>query len=1015
MCLVVLSLVGWACSQPTVEPPPFEVPSEVVPDWINPTDMEALFPNTDGCFVAVGDGVRILQVFEGTKAHGALRAGDIITSVDGTPTNSREALLAILQGRKPGESLRIAGIRTGNPFSTDVELTPVPEDPDSGLIGVFPETRLRVVKPSDLPTTGSDDAVGHPVVLDGSVLGHSPLAATWVPYPEAVGARAVALGSELYAVAASATPALVNLVDGAVVPVDPGPVLFDNGAGPTEVFVSGFETPLTSVGELVLVAGTVSEGEFSSSAIHAVDPVEGTVAWTRPLGLSRSGLSLVATEGYRSPSGDRAIVALVEEDQATDDRSAVLTYYLLDEQGEGEIGPPGIDRFIPTSGLAGWYDDDALAYVAQLDATGVAIWDLNSGDHTFLWPIPPEVAPDLVTVIPVGDGRHLVQVRSNDVSLIDVFQPVPVRPIARGCSFVPMDVGSGGLLPQMAPVKDAEQIDDVNEFVLTILHSSAGESRLLPDEGSVPGAARFITLLKQLKVGALGDGVITLGSGDNIRASPELGVSLDREGPLYDSVALSGVYDAMALGGRDFDFGPDVAARMIEGFTPRIPFLAANLDGSQEPALQSLVDRGLIARSAVIETGGERIGVIGVVTPLLPEISSPRNAKTSRVFPAVLAEVAELEELGINKIILVSHLQHVIEEVQFARSLAGVDVIVSGGANYLLRNEGDTCLGGAEPIASYPIWLEDGSGSQVPLVAAPGWYRCIGELNVTFDTDGHVLAADGRSVGVGFDVAPDPEIQTEVVVPLATELGLLEAEAIGMSEVELDGRLSTLRMATTNAGNLLADAVLNSARRRAEAFGSLPPDVAIQHAAAVGNNTLIPAGEITTSTTWGIAPFDIFLAIGEVPRDVFRVLLEQALDRLPEAGDHFPQISGFTVVYDPDAPAREIARDRDCSLVGDTGTRVREVVLDDGTVIVRNGEVVPGVPVVVATLDFLAFGGECYPLADLRFTNLGVTHQQALADYISRDLGGVVTDSAYPLGDGARIVPTPGSARGPGR
>lgn len=232
--------------------------------------------------------------------------------------------------------------------------------------------------------------------------------------------------------------------------------------------------------------------------------------------------------------------------------------------------------------------------------------------------------------------------------------------------------------------------------------------------------------IKELQIGASGAGVITLGSGDNIGMYSELGVSLDREGPLYDSIALSGVYDAMALGSHDFDLGPDLTGRMIEGFTPSIAFLAANLDGSQEPALQSLVDRGLIARSTIIDTGGERIGVIGVATPLLPELSSPRNAKTSRVFPAVLAEVAELEKLGINKIILISHLQAALEEVQFARSLAGVDVIVSGGANYLLRNDGDTCLAGAEPIASYPIWLEDGSGNEVPLVAVPGWYRCIG-------------------------------------------------------------------------------------------------------------------------------------------------------------------------------------------------------------------------------------------------------------------------------------------------
>ena len=1004
-CLVLLALVGWACSQPGADAPAFEIPGEVVPDWINPADVQALFPDAEGCFVAVGDGVRILQVFEGSGAHDVLRAGDVITSVDGSPTSSREALLELLDGRKPGDSLHIAGSRSGNPLSVEVELTAVPEDPGRGIIGVFPETRLRVVKPSDLATTATSDAIDHPVVLDGSVFTYAPLTATWVSYPDLEGVRAVPLGADLYAVALGGTPALINLIDGSVVRVDPGPVMLETGADLVEVFASGFETPLTSVGGLVLVGGTVSGGDFSTFAIHAVDPVAGTVVWTRPLGLSQSGALLKAVDGYRSPDGDRALVSLVEEDPAADDRSPVLTYYLVDEQGEGVMGPPGIDRFIPTAGVTGWYDDDSLAYVAELDESGVAIWNLTSGDHSFVWPVPAGAASDLVTVWPVGDGRHLVQVRSGDVSLIDVFQAAPVRPIARGCSFTPMSAGTAGLPPSVAALELGEEADEAAEFTLTILHSSAGESRLLPDEGTVPGAARFIAALKQLQSGASGDGLVTLGSGDNIRASPELGVSLGRDGPLYDSVALSGVYDAMALGSRDFDLGPDLTRRMIEGFTPSIPFLAANLDGSQEPALQSLVDRGLIASSTVVETGGERIGVIGVVTPLLPELSSPRNATISRVFPAVLAEVAGLEELGINKIILVSHLQDLFEEVQFARSLAGVDVIVSGGANYLLRNDGDSCLEGAEPMASYPIWLEDGSGNQVPLVAVPGWYRCVGELNVTFDEDGNVVAADGRSLGVGFDVSPDPEIQTEVVVPLATEVGLLEAEAIGVSEVELDGRRSTLRTATTNAGNLLADAVLNSASRRAAAFGVLRPDVAIQHAGALANNALIPPGDITAATTWGIAPFDVFLAIGEVPRTVLKVLLEQALDQLPDAGDHFPQISGFTVIYDPAAPARQIARDRDCSLVGDPGARVREVILDDGTAIVRGGEVVPGGPVVVATLDFLALGGECYPLAGLGFRNLGVTYQQALADYISEDLDGLITASDYPVGGVGRIVP----------
>ena len=1002
--LLVLAVFGSACSGSASELPTFDLPTEIVPDWVNPTDMATLFPDTAGCFVAVGDGVRVLQVFEGTKASGVLRAGDVITSVDGVPTSSREALLNLLEGLAPGDSLRVTGARAGDPFSAVVELTSVPEDPQRGIIGIVPETRLRVVRPSELPASASPDPTGRPVVLDGGMHWHSPLAASWVPFAGVDGVRAAALESELYAVAAGGPPTLVRLADGVSIPIDPGPVLIEGVAGPTEVLVGGFETALTSVGNLVLVAGTVTQGDFDLYSIHAVDPVEGSVAWTRPLGLSPSGQALVAVDGYRSPSGGRALVSLVEQDPETGDRSEVLTYYLLDEQGEGVVGPPGIDRFIPTSGVTGWHDDDSMMYVADLDGTGVAVWDLTTGDHSFIWPVPPEGESDLVTVTPVGDGRHLVQVRANEVSLVDVYQPLPVRSIARGCGYTPVGGTAGARLPPAVAGEEPLYVEEADEFVLTILHSSAGESRLLPDEGSVPGAARFVAVIKQLQADSPGDGLVTLGSGDNIRASPELEVSLGREGPLYDSIALSGVYDAMALGSRDFDLGPDVAARLIEGFTPAIPFVAANLDGSQEPALQPLVDRGLIVRSTVIETGGHQIGVIGVVTPELSDVSSPRNARASRVFPAVAAEVARLEELGVNKIILMSHLLNLFEEVRLGRSLDGVDVVVSGDGNYLLRNDGDSCLLEQEPVASYPFWFQDGSGNEIPLVAAPGWYRCIGVLNVTFDAEGEVLEAEGRSVGVGFDLLPDPDVQAGVVLPLGAAVGLREGEAIGVSEVELDGRMSMVRAAVTNVGNLLADAVLSSATRRAEAFGSLPPDVAIAHAGAIRNNSVIPPGDITTAITWDIAPYDSYLAVGEVPREVFLVLLEQALDRIPDAGEHFPYLSGFRVTYDPAAPAREIARDRDCSLIGDPGARVREVVLDDGTVIVRDGEVLPGAPVVVATLDFLALGGECYPLAGLPFTNLGVSYRQALAAYISEDLGGAITASDYPLDGGERIT-----------
>ena len=80
------------------------------------------------------------------------------------------------------------------------------------------------------------------------------------------------------------------------------------------------------------------------------------------------------------------------------------------------------------------------------------------------------------------------------------------------------------------------------------------------------------------------------------------------------------------------------------------------------------------------------------------------------------------------------------------------------------------------------------------------------------------------------------------------------------------------------------------------------------------------------------------------------------------------------------------------------------MTLDDGTAIVRDGEVVPGDPVVLATLDFLANGGDCYPLEGIEFTSVGVTYRQALTEYIAEDLKGAITAASYPETDSKRII-----------
>ncbi len=582
------------------------------------------------------------------------------------------------------------------------------------------------------------------------------------------------------------------------------------------------------------------------------------------------------------------------------------------------------------------------------------------------------------------------------------------RPVAALATLALVAAMVASLLPAPAGAQEpTPQPISADTFTLTIFHNNDGESKLLPDaDAGYPGVARFAAQLKLMQAAATaaGSGAITLTAGDNFLASQELGVSLARDGALYDSVALSGLYDAMALGNHDFDLGPEVTARFIKGFTPPVTFLSANADFSGEPVLQALVDSGVLAAGTTVAVGDQQIGVIGAVTPQLRNISTPRNVVISEVLAAVQGEVRRLAGQGVDKIILVSHLQGVSEEVELVGSLSGVDVVIAGGGDELLRNEGDTCMPGEEPAGAYPLLVADSTGTNVPVITAPGGYRCIGALTVVFDGDGNIVSHTGRSVGVSLDVTPDPAVQSSVVEPLAAAVAEVDAQVIGHSDVDLDGRRTSVRTGSTNQGNLQADSLRAAAADLASSFGTPVPDVAVLNGGGIRNDAVIAAGAVTTGDTWDMAPFRNFVVVGEISRETFHVLLEQAVDRIPGAGGHFPQVSGFSFAYDPSAPARETDREGDCSLTGDPGSRIRDVVLNDGTVIVRDGSVVPGDPVVLATVDFLANGGDCYPLADIGFTLLGVSYQQATADYIAKTLDGRITAADYPPGGGNRIT-----------
>ncbi len=591
-----------------------------------------------------------------------------------------------------------------------------------------------------------------------------------------------------------------------------------------------------------------------------------------------------------------------------------------------------------------------------------------------------------------------------------------------------MTEAGGSLTRVVLPASSKRRGVAQPDFWLHVLHNNDGESQLvnagsgaLADFG---GVARFATLVSDLRavaatypMGSVDRGSVLISSGDNFLAGPEFSLSLDNGVPFYDTVAMDLMgYDAFAIGNHEFDFGPDVLAQFIAGFTGPAKFVSANLDFSNEPNMQALVNGGRVAKSTIVTVNGRDIGIVGATTPSLPFVSSPRDTIIdSDLVSAIQAEVDSLTGQGVKIVILTSHLQGLDEEFAIAPMLRDVDLIIGGGGGELLANPGDLLVPGdtanATPLGGtgYPRTAMDADGRDVPVVTTSGDYRYLGRLVVGFDADGNLIAVDPisgpvRVSGVAPDaVTPDPLVQAQVVDPVEAGLADLANTPVGMTLVALDGVRANVRTRETNLGDLIADSQLWQARQLASAFDVDSPDIALQNGGGIRNDSVVQPGVISALDTFGIAPFGNFVAVVEdVPAAQIKEILENCVSRVENVDGRFGQIAGMVLEYDFTGTAQVV--DNDGNVVT-PGTRVRNAMLFDGRVIVRDGEVVEGAGTVdVALSSFLAAGGDQYPFRGLPFTTLGVTYQQALRNFIQVGLNGVVTPLDYREGGEGRIL-----------
>lgn len=259
-------------------------------------------------------------------------------------------------------------------------------------------------------------------------------------------------------------------------------------------------------------------------------------------------------------------------------------------------------------------------------------------------------------------------------------------------------------------------------------------------------------------------------------------------------------------------------------------------------------------------------------------------------------------------------------------------------------------------------------------------------------------------------VAPDSYTQQAVVDPVEAALASGNLQ-IATSEVDLDSRrtngLSPLngaegeRVAETNLGNLIADAIRDRVIEDNAQYdlGITEPVLGVMNGGGIRKpDELQPAGPITQAYVDGQLPFgnEVGFIEGVTSQRLLDVL-ENAISEVENVDGRFPQISGFEFAYNP-----LLAKD----------SRVREIRLEDGTLVydAETGFLSADI-FTIGIFDFLAGGGDDYPLDDLAFTSLGVGDTDMLTEFIINDLGGVITATAYPEGGEGRItaVPEPAS------
>jgi 5'-nucleotidase/UDP-sugar diphosphatase len=280
----------------------------------------------------------------------------------------------------------------------------------------------------------------------------------------------------------------------------------------------------------------------------------------------------------------------------------------------------------------------------------------------------------------------------------------------------------------------------------TILHTNDLHSNLiglgpaaeyspfnLNDDKTRGGFARLATMIAKRKDARKDQGPVLVLDGGDYSMGTAFGAAIRETGGELQLLSRMGC-DATTFGNHDFDLGPDGLAKSIETAVKagRMPgVVASNTNVAAKDAaladLQLLVKDGVIRRHLVIERGGLRFGIIGLMGKESIYYTSGAGAIT---FPDAIETAKEMVKLlreteKVDVVICLSHggLEKGKdgrytdgEDVRLAKAVPGIDVVIGGHTHTTLEEA--VIVNGRTPIVQTGKYGEN-----------------LGELVLTLDGD----------------------------------------------------------------------------------------------------------------------------------------------------------------------------------------------------------------------------------------------------------------------------------------